>query len=67
MAGETTRDGTPEPPQDEASPSRPARQAPSVPRPPTPEEIDEISRDQALITDEWGGEGPPAASPGRQR
>ena len=31
----------------------PDARKPHIPRPPSKEEIDEISRDQALITDEW--------------
>jgi hypothetical protein len=34
-------------------------QEPAIPKPPPPEELDDVSRDQALITDEWVGEGPP--------
>jgi hypothetical protein len=29
-----------------------------VPKPPQPADIDVVSRDQALITDEWAGEPP---------
>jgi len=31
----------------------------AIPKPPTPDDLDEVSRDQALITDEWVGEDPP--------
>ena len=31
---------------------------PRVPAPPTQAEVDQISRDQALITDEWSGPAP---------
>ena len=31
----------------------------AVPKPPPPDELDEVSKDQALITDEWVGEEPP--------
>jgi hypothetical protein len=37
----------------------PAGREPYVPKPPSPEAVDEISRDQALITDEWSGDEPP--------
>src|SRR3978361_1452409 len=30
---------------------------PRIPRPPSKEDLDQISRDQALITDEWAPEG----------
>ncbi|HEX8373690.1 MAG TPA: hypothetical protein VF606_00740 [Geminicoccaceae bacterium] len=42
----------------EAEGDAPAGRQPRIPRPPTREELDEISRDQALITDEWGDEAP---------
>ena len=35
--------------------------ADGVPRPPTPAELDDVSSQQAMITDEWGSE--PAPSP----
>ena len=38
----------------------PAREPP-VPKPPSPEDLEQISREQALITDEWTGEGPERA------
>lgn len=33
--------------------------ADGVPRPPTADDLDEVSRQQAIITDEWGSEPPP--------
>ncbi|GAC1348001.1 MAG: hypothetical protein NVSMB18_34820 [Acetobacteraceae bacterium] len=41
-------------------PSHPPEQ-PRIPRPPSKEEVDEISRDQGLIADEWAPQ--PAAEP----
>ena len=38
-----------------------------VPRPPSREALDRISADQALITDEWADEGPPAEGGGAGR
>jgi len=38
--------------------------ADGVPRPPTADELDEVSRQQVLITDEWGSEPPPERPPG---
>ena len=35
----------------------PARE-PVIPKPPSREDLEEISREQALITDDWTGEGP---------
>jgi hypothetical protein len=35
-----------------------------VPKPPSPEASEEISRQQALITDEWSGEPPNPSKPG---
>jgi hypothetical protein len=58
MTSSETPQGAPD-----TSGDAPVERQPHVPRPPTPEELDEISRDQALITDEWGDAGPPAASP----
>lgn len=59
MAAERTGQGdVPEPDGADAG----ARRQPRVPRPPTREELDEISRDQALITDEWGEEKPSGAA-----
>ena len=34
--------------------------APRIPSPPSQEDIDQVSRDQALITDEWAPDAPPA-------
>ena len=31
-----------------------------IPKPPSKEDVDEVSRDQALITDEWADAEPPA-------
>jgi hypothetical protein len=42
----------------------PTEQEPYIPKPPSPEAVEEISRQQALITDEWTGEGPDAAGEG---
>jgi hypothetical protein len=39
----------------------PTEQEPYVPKPPTPEAVEEISRQQELITDEWTGDGPDGA------
>jgi hypothetical protein len=41
----------------------PPEREPYIPRPPSPEEVKQISEEQALITDEWGGEGPEGAGP----
>jgi hypothetical protein len=43
----------------------PPEREPYVQRPPSPEEVKRISDEQALITDEWGGEGPEGAGAGR--
>lgn len=59
MAAERTGQGAPEPDGADAEAGR----QPRIPRPPTREELDEISREQALITDEWGDERPPEVSP----
>lgn len=59
MATERTGQGAPEPDGADAERGR----QPRIPRPPTREELDEISREQALITDEWGDERPPETSP----
>ena len=48
--------------QDETQPDWPGK-ADGVPRPPTAAELDNLSSQQGLITDEWGSEPPPAASP----
>lgn len=34
-----------------------------IPKPPNPAELDQISHDQALITDEWADGEPPADAP----
>jgi hypothetical protein len=39
----------------------PAEREPYIPKPPTREDVERISREQALITDEWTGEAPDAA------
>ena len=39
-----------------------AGKADGVPRPPTPAELDEVSSQQAMITDEWGSEPAPPSS-----
>lgn len=52
---------------DERAPDpQPRRQQPEpeVPRPPSAEELAEISRQQALITDEWVGEADDGRKPG---
>ena len=36
--------------------------APRIPSPPSQEDIDQVSSDQALITDEWAPDAPPATS-----
>lgn len=46
-------------PAPEAKPTEPpAEQQVYIPKPPSPAETKEISEQQALITDEWSGEGP---------
>lgn len=51
-----TKDRAPPP---ETEPEEPVvEQQILIPRPPSPEEQKEISRQQALITDEWSGEEP---------
>lgn len=35
-----------------------------IPKPPSAQELDKLSEAQALITDEWTGEPPPAENPG---
>ena len=47
----TTRSGKPD-----ASPA----DAPQIPSPPSQEDIDQVSRDQALIADEWAPNTPDA-------
>ncbi len=37
-----------------------AADAPRIPSPPSREDIDQVSRDQALIADEWAPNAPPA-------
>jgi hypothetical protein len=44
---------------------RPLGQQPYIPKPPTREDLERISQEQALITDEWTGEGPEARPPDR--
>lgn len=34
-----------------------------IPKPPGKADLDEVSRDQALITDEWADAEPPASDP----
>jgi hypothetical protein len=58
MTSDRAPQGTPE-----AEGDAPAGRQPRIPRPPTREELDEISRDQALITDEWGDEAPARGDP----
>ncbi|WP_207477998.1 hypothetical protein [Arenibaculum pallidiluteum] len=43
----------------------PERGQAKVPRPPTPEEVEEVSKAQSLVTDDWTGEGgaPPDTPP----
>lgn len=50
---------------DDKTPPVPDHSRNAIPRPPTREDIDQISSDQALITDEWGGE--PAAGEGTKK
>lgn len=40
-------------------PQPPVEREPYIPRPPTKEELEQIGREQALITDEWAGEEQP--------
>jgi len=55
MAGGKKDDGTrPEPP-------GPPRQT-YIPKPPSAEEVEQVSREQAMVTDDWTGE--PSASEG---
>lgn len=54
------REGTP--PHGAPPGSGPDRK-PVIPRPPSPADLEQISRDQALITDEWTGDQPPAGEP----
>ncbi len=56
------------PPEEDAGgavPPLPPEREPYIQRPPSPEEVKQISEEQALITDEWGGEGPEGADAGR--
>jgi hypothetical protein len=53
MGAETSTDKTPE------GERPPAGREPYVPKPPSPEAVEQISQDQALITDEWAGDEPP--------
>lgn len=39
---------------------------PYIPSPPKPEDVDQVSRDQALIADEWAPNLPPP-SPGAEK
>ncbi len=41
-------------------PDETAPKAGTIPKPPSPAELDQVSRDQALITDEWADAEPPA-------
>ncbi|MEK0082910.1 hypothetical protein [Benzoatithermus flavus] len=56
---------TNEPAEQAPKPERPpVEREPYIPRPPSREELEQISREQALITDEWTGEEEPEG--GRQ-
>lgn len=64
-----SQDRRPEPEPEPEPPPEPAASAEDrVPPPPSPEAVAEISRQQALITDEWSGDAPTrpgdAPSPG---
>lgn len=53
---------TEKPPEKGPETSRPpAEREPYIPKPPTRKDVERISREQALITDEWTGEAPDAA------
>jgi len=39
---------------------------PQIPRPPSKEDLDEVSREQAMITDEWSGPSPAPPEPERK-
>jgi hypothetical protein len=54
MAGEKNDDAMPE--------DQPPRQT-YMPKPPSKEEVEQVSREQAMVTDDWTGE-PPSASEG---
>ncbi len=41
----------------------PPEDKPRIPKPPSKEEVDRISRDQALITDEWAPQPEPTPKP----
>jgi hypothetical protein len=43
----------------------PVEREPHIPRPPTREELEQIGREQALITDEWSGETRPSHGGGQ--
>ena len=45
----------------DAGRDRPPACEPAIPKPPTREDLEQISREQALITDDWTGEGPERA------
>jgi hypothetical protein len=45
-------------PDDSTQPDPETPRPPGVPKPPSEAELAEISKDQALITDEWAGEEP---------
>jgi hypothetical protein len=61
MGKETSTDRT------EDGEQPPAGRESYVPKPPSPEAVEQISRDQALITDEWSGDEPGAGEPPRGR
>jgi hypothetical protein len=69
--GSGRRDMTEDRRQDEAAPpeAEPGPRRGYIPHPPSQAELDQISRDQALITDEWAGDTPgptPGTSPGKE-
>ena len=45
----------------EAGRDQPPAREPYIPKPPSREDLEEISREQAMITDDWTGEGPEQA------
>ena len=48
----------PDPAEKSEDRDRPPGREPYVPKPPSREDLERISQEQALITDEWTGEGP---------
>ena len=56
MAGEKNDDAMPE--------DQPPRQT-YMPKPPSKEEVEQVSREQAMVTDDWTGELPSASEGGK--